>query len=102
MVFVLVDNDGGGIFHMLPVRDHEPWFTPLFAAPHGLDFHHAARMYGIPLEDVAPEGVGDALSRAVAKGGTRILRVRTDRAAVQRRRREVADLVAGSVRAALG
>ncbi|MDP2955738.1 MAG: 2-succinyl-5-enolpyruvyl-6-hydroxy-3-cyclohexene-1-carboxylic-acid synthase [Longimicrobiales bacterium] len=102
VVFVLVDNDGGGIFHLLPTRELEPWFTPLFAAPHGLDFHHAARLHGIPLEDVAPEDVGDALGRALAKGGTRILRVRTDRAAVQRRRREVADFVAGSVRAALG
>lgn len=102
VVFVLVDNDGGGIFHLLPIRDHEPWFTPLFAAPHGLDFLHAARMHGIPLEDVAPAGVGDALGRALAAGGTRILRVRTDRAAVHQRRREIADAVAGSVRAALG
>jgi 2-succinyl-5-enolpyruvyl-6-hydroxy-3-cyclohexene-1-carboxylate synthase len=102
VVFVLIDNDGGGIFHMLPVRDHEPWFTPLFATPHGLDFHHAARMHGIPLEDVEPSGVGGALSRALAAGGTRILRVRTDRLSVHRRRREICDAVAGSVRAALG
>jgi 2-succinyl-5-enolpyruvyl-6-hydroxy-3-cyclohexene-1-carboxylate synthase len=102
VVFVLVDNDGGGIFHMLPVRDHEPWFTPLFATPHGLDFHHAARMHGIPLEDVAPLAVGDALARALAAGVTRILRVRTDRPSVHRRRRELCDAVAGSVRAALG
>ncbi len=102
VVFVLVDNDGGGIFHQLPIRDHEPWFTTLFAAPHGLDFQHPARMYGIPFEDVTPEGVGGALGRALAAAGTRILRVRTDRAAVHQRRREIADAVAGSVRAALG
>lgn len=102
VVFVLVDNDGGGIFHMLPVRDHEPWFTPLFATPHGLDFQHAARLFGVALDDVGAADLGDALGRALAAGGTRILRVRTDRAAVHRRRREVADAVAGSVRAALG
>lgn len=102
VIFVLVDNDGGGIFHLLPVKDHEPWFTPLFATPHGLDFHHAARMHGVPLEDVPPDGVEEALARAVAAGTTRILRVRTDRAAVHRRRREIAQAVAGSVRAALG
>lgn len=102
VVFVLVDNDGGGIFHLLPVRDHEPWFTPLFATPHGLDFAHAAALHGIPLEDLAPGEVRDGLVRALSAGGTRILRVRTDRAAVHRRRREVAQAVAGSVRAALG
>ncbi|HSW29310.1 MAG TPA: 2-succinyl-5-enolpyruvyl-6-hydroxy-3-cyclohexene-1-carboxylic-acid synthase [Longimicrobiales bacterium] len=102
VVFVLVDNNGGGIFHLLPVRDQEPWFTPLFATPHGLDFQHAARLHGIPLEDVASTDVGDALGRALAAGGTRILRVRTDRTAVHRRRRELCDAVAGSVRAALG
>jgi 2-succinyl-5-enolpyruvyl-6-hydroxy-3-cyclohexene-1-carboxylate synthase len=102
VVFVLVDNDGGGIFQMLPVREHEPWFTPLFAAPHGLDFHHAARLHGIPFEDVAPPAVEEALARALAAGDTRIVRVRTDRVAVHRRRREVCDAVAGSVRAALG
>jgi 2-succinyl-5-enolpyruvyl-6-hydroxy-3-cyclohexene-1-carboxylate synthase len=84
------------------VREHEPWFTPLFATPHGLDFQHAARMHGIPLEEASPSGVGDALTRALAAGGTRILRVRTDRPAVHRRRREILDAVAGSVRAALG
>ncbi|GMV06458.1 MAG: 2-succinyl-5-enolpyruvyl-6-hydroxy-3-cyclohexene-1-carboxylate synthase [Gemmatimonadota bacterium] len=102
VVFVLVDNDGGGIFHLLPVREHEPWFTPLFATPHGLDFQHTARLFGVPLDDVGPPGLAEALGRALASGGTRILRVRTDRVAVHRRRREVADAVAGSVRAALG
>lgn len=102
VVFVLVDNDGGAIFHLLPIRDHEPWFTPLFATPHGLDLQHAARMHGIPLEDVAPGAVEEALGRALAAGGTRIVRVRTERAAVQQRRREIAQAVAGSVRAALG
>ncbi|NJD20905.1 MAG: 2-succinyl-5-enolpyruvyl-6-hydroxy-3-cyclohexene-1-carboxylic-acid synthase [Gemmatimonadetes bacterium] len=102
VVFVLVDNDGGGIFHMLPVREYEPWFTSFFTTPHGLDFQHAARMHGVPLEDATTSGAGDALARALAAGGTRIVRVRTDRAAVHRRRRELCDAVAGSVRAALG
>lgn len=102
VVFVLVDNDGGGIFHMLPVREHEPHFTSLFAAPHGLDFHHVARLHGVTLEDVPVSGVPEALGRAFAAGGTRIVRVRTERTKVHRRRREITDAVAGSVRAALG
>jgi len=102
VVFVLVDNDGGGIFHMLPVAEHEPHFTPYFATPHGLDFSHAARQYGIPWEDVAAEGAAEALARALRGGRTAIVRVRTDRAASHVRRREVRETVAGSVRRALG
>ena len=44
VVFVLIDNNGGGIFHMLPVAEHEPDFTRLIATPHGLDLSHAAAL----------------------------------------------------------
>ncbi len=102
VIFVLLDNDGGGIFHMLPVRDHEPHFTRLFATPHGLDFRHAAALHGIALHDVEGAGLGPALARALADGRTCVLRVRGDRDVNARRHREVADAVARSVRATLG
>ena len=80
VVFVLVDNDGGGIFHMLPIRDFEPAFTPYFATPHGLDFQHAARMYGLPFTDAAtPAELEKAVAAAVGRPGTEVIRVRTDR-----------------------
>ncbi len=80
VVFVLVDNDGGGIFHMLPIRDFEPAFTPCFAAPHGLDFRHAARLYGLRFADAAtPAELEDAVAAGVRRAGTEIVRVRTDR-----------------------
>ena len=80
VVFVLVDNDGGGIFHMLPIRDFEPAFTPCFATPHGLDFRHAARLYGLRFTDAAtPAELEKAVGPAVWRAGTEIIRVRTDR-----------------------
>ncbi len=80
VVFVLVDNDGGGIFHMLPIRDFEPVFTPYFATPHGLDFRHAARMYGLPFTDAAsPPELEEAVAAAVGRRGAEVIRVRTDR-----------------------
>ncbi len=47
ITIVLLNNDGGGIFYRLPIRDHDPEFTDYFVAPHGLDFSHAARLYGL-------------------------------------------------------
>jgi 2-succinyl-5-enolpyruvyl-6-hydroxy-3-cyclohexene-1-carboxylate synthase len=102
VVFVLVDNDGGGIFHMLPVREHEPFFTPYFATPHGLDFAHAAALHDIPLVDADPAGLPDALAGALAGGGTRIVRVRTEREHNRLRHVEVVEAVTRSVRATLG
>jgi 2-succinyl-5-enolpyruvyl-6-hydroxy-3-cyclohexene-1-carboxylate synthase len=102
VVFVLVDNDGGGIFHMLPVREHEPWFTRYFAAPHGLDMSRCAALHGIPSEDVDVGGVGAAVEHALAAGGTRVVRVRSVRAENQRRHVEIAAAVARSVRDVLG
>src|SRR5690606_307787 len=65
VTFVVLDNDGGGIFHLLPVREHEPEFTPLFATPHGLDLSHLAALHGLPFARV--EGA-EALRRALAEG----------------------------------
>jgi len=98
VVFVLIDNDGGGIFHMLPVRDHDPYFTQYFATPHGLDLRHTAALHGLLMEEVEVADIDTALTRALDAGGTRILRVRTERVANQRRHAEVAAAVAHKVR----
>jgi 2-succinyl-5-enolpyruvyl-6-hydroxy-3-cyclohexene-1-carboxylate synthase len=102
VVFVLIDNDGGGIFHMLPVAEHEPHFTPLVATPHGLDLRHAAELHGLELRDVTIAGLESALAGAVKAGRTVVLRVRTDRTVNHRRRTEIAQAVRRSVREALG
>ena len=44
---VLLNNDGGGIFSFLPQAERVEHFEELFGTPHGLDFSHAARMYGL-------------------------------------------------------
>jgi 2-succinyl-5-enolpyruvyl-6-hydroxy-3-cyclohexene-1-carboxylate synthase len=43
---VLVNNDGGGIFSFLPQAHYPEHFEALFATPTGLDFRHAAALYG--------------------------------------------------------
>ena len=95
VAFVVIDNDGGGIFHMLPIRDFEPVFTPYFATPHGLDFEHAARLYGLPFADAAnPAELGAAIREAAASPGSCVIRVRTDRETNRRRHEEVRARVA--------
>ncbi len=98
VVFVVVNNDGGGIFHTLPVRDHEPAFTRFFATPHGLDFGLVARLYGLRYSRA--ESLADfkeVLRRSLETGGPGILEVRTRREETHRRRREVVSSVVAAL-----
>lgn len=47
LVIVVLNNDGGGIFSLLPARQQADAFDPLFRMPHGLSFGHAAAQFGI-------------------------------------------------------
>ena len=94
VIFVLVNNDGGGIFHFLPIRDFEPAFTRHFATPHELDFAHAAALYRLPHERVRTrEQLASSLERGIAAGGSRIIEVATDRERNRRCRQAVYEAV---------
>jgi 2-succinyl-5-enolpyruvyl-6-hydroxy-3-cyclohexene-1-carboxylate synthase len=80
LTIVLLDNDGGGIFHFLPVAGEGRAFVDHVATPHGLDFAHAAALYSCAWERAADvETFRDALRRALSAERSTILCVRTDR-----------------------
>jgi 2-succinyl-5-enolpyruvyl-6-hydroxy-3-cyclohexene-1-carboxylate synthase len=80
LVIVLIDNDGGGIFHFLPAAREGDEFVEHIATPHGLDFAHAAALYGFAYERAADvESFRAALGRAVAAERSTIVCVRTNR-----------------------
>ena len=80
LAIVLLDNDGGGIFHFLPVAGEGAAFEQHVATPHGVDFAQVAALYGLAHERVAaPEPFRDALDRALTSAGTTLIHVRTDR-----------------------
>jgi 2-succinyl-5-enolpyruvyl-6-hydroxy-3-cyclohexene-1-carboxylate synthase len=81
-VFVVLNNDGGGIFSFLPQAGAVPEFERTFATPHGIDFAMLAALYGCEhhLLDRAPDLAG-ALDDAIEAGGVHLIEARTDRAA---------------------
>ena len=82
VTLVVVNNDGGGIFHMLPVRAYDPPFEELFGTPHGLDLAHLARLHGIPHERIEDlEGLDGVLQESLAAPGSRLVEVVTHREA---------------------
>lgn len=102
VVFVVIQNDGGGIFHMLPVRDFEPAFTPFFATPHGLDFRHIAELHSLPYQCVTdPSLFRQTLESALDAGGPAVVEVCTDRDQNQQLRQRMSQVVSAAVLAEL-
>ena len=98
LTIVLLNNDGGGIFHFLPVAGEADAFEDHVATPHGLDFSQAARLFGCDYR--RPQDVDELvtmLERSVSAPGTTIIEVQTDREQNVALHRRVAD----AVRAAL-
>ncbi len=80
LTIVLLDNDGGGIFDFLPVAGEGEDYERHVATPHGLDFAHAAALYGLVHDPVStPAELASALDRALARDRTTLIHVRTDR-----------------------
>ncbi|MFW2134294.1 2-succinyl-5-enolpyruvyl-6-hydroxy-3-cyclohexene-1-carboxylate synthase, partial [Ectothiorhodospira haloalkaliphila] len=45
LVIIVLNNDGGAIFNLLPAQSQGEHFQPLFQLPHGLGFQHAAAQF---------------------------------------------------------
>ena len=94
-VMVILNNDGGGIFHRLPIARYEPPFRELFVTPHGLDFEPIVRAYGAHFKRVEPcrGALLSAVGEALDDEGAVVLEVRTDAERHERIRREILQTV---------
>lgn len=76
ITFVVVDNDGGGIFHFLPQADHAG-FERLFGTAHGIDLTAVGATHGLDVVEVA--SVAELAATVAAPDGWRLVVVSTDR-----------------------
>ncbi len=77
---IVLNNDGGGIFSMLPQAYLGETFDRHFTTPHGLDLSHAARLYGCSFDRVDSwDSFTVALRRSLAAPGTSVIEVPLDR-----------------------
>ena len=84
MVVIVVNNDGGGIFHFLPIREHDD-FDPYFTTPHGRTFEDAAATFDLPYHcPGTPSAFRVAYQEACESGTSTLIEVQTDREANRR------------------
>jgi 2-succinyl-5-enolpyruvyl-6-hydroxy-3-cyclohexene-1-carboxylate synthase len=93
IVIVLLNNNGGGIFRTLPVKDYEPSFTDYFITPHALDFSHVGPLYGLDHQRLATRAeFREAFPKAIdawREGKSTLLEVMTDSNVDVATRREI-------------
>ncbi len=98
ITIVLLNNDGGGIFHFLPVARETDAFERHVATPHGLRFADAATLYGCRHQPATTPGeLESALEQSLNSAVTTIIEVRTDRAENLALHRRVADAVTAAL-----
>ncbi|MBM3289307.1 MAG: hypothetical protein FJY92_04075 [Candidatus Hydrogenedentes bacterium] len=94
VTLVILNNDGGGIFHYLPIAEHADVFEKYFATPHGMRFDDAARMFGLPYaRPTTRDEFAAALTAAHESGVSAIVEVATHREENLRIHRKIADAV---------
>jgi 2-succinyl-5-enolpyruvyl-6-hydroxy-3-cyclohexene-1-carboxylate synthase len=99
LTIVLLNNDGGGIFHFLPVAGESDAFEEHVVTPHGLDFARAAAFYGCGFDRARSVAeLRAAVEASIAGDGTTIIEVRTDREENLALHRRVADAALAALR----
>ena len=81
LTIVLINNDGGGIFEMLPVSRFDPPFETYFATPQSIDFAQLCATYNVSHELIADWDHLAQLLNPLPTSGVRVLEIRTDRKA---------------------
>jgi 2-succinyl-5-enolpyruvyl-6-hydroxy-3-cyclohexene-1-carboxylate synthase len=72
LVFVVIDNGGGGLFDLLPQATHAPGYERLFFAPHARDLVALSAAHGLKSETIGPD---DRLLDRVDDGGSPLVLV---------------------------
>ena len=79
LTVILLNNNGGGIFTMLPVYNEKKYFNKYFKTPTNSDFRKLTEAFGCGYFNV--ENIPDLklkLAQSLKKGGVNVLELKTD------------------------
>ncbi len=80
LTIVLVNNNGGGIFGMLPIAQFEPPFEDFFATPQDVAFSNLCKTYGVNYSAIENWEQLEQSLQTLPRQGLQLLEVKSDRA----------------------
>ena len=91
MVVVILNNQAGHIFDLLPISQ-SGHFEQFFATPHEFDFKHAAKMFGIDYRRITEmDDFSNRYRDALSQESTIVLELMTDRRTNLKVRQQIRD-----------
>lgn len=82
VVVVVMNNDGGGIFHFLPIREYDEVFEPYFTTPQGRSFESAASTFDLVYHKIsAGDDFQEVYEQACRTSRPTLIEVESDREA---------------------
>ncbi|MGB3533883.1 MAG: 2-succinyl-5-enolpyruvyl-6-hydroxy-3-cyclohexene-1-carboxylic-acid synthase [Microcoleaceae cyanobacterium] len=79
LTIILINNNGGGIFEMLPISQFEPPFEEFFATPQQINFADWCQTYRIEYELIQSWEQLQTRISYLPNSGVRLLEIRTNR-----------------------
>lgn len=86
LTIVLINNNGGGIFEMLPISKFDPPFEKFFGTPQNINFADLCKTYGVAHERIGHWATFKERLSSLPTTGIRVLEIQTDRKADARSR----------------
>lgn len=81
LTIILINNQGGGIFELLPIARFDPPFETYFATPQPIEFAPLCQSYGVDYHAITSWEKLLQVLNPLPKQGVRVLEVKTDRKA---------------------
>ncbi|MBU1637020.1 2-succinyl-5-enolpyruvyl-6-hydroxy-3-cyclohexene-1-carboxylic-acid synthase [bacterium] len=81
LTIVLFNNNGGGIFHLLPVAEYPDTFEKLHGTPHSLDLSGAAALFDLDWRKASSLAELDASLQGDQRDKLRIIEIASERSA---------------------
>ncbi|MEO0759195.1 MAG: 2-succinyl-5-enolpyruvyl-6-hydroxy-3-cyclohexene-1-carboxylic-acid synthase [Cyanobacteria bacterium J06648_16] len=89
LTIVLINNQGGGIFEMLPISEFEPPFEKFFATPQKINFRPLCKAYDIEYTLINSWVEFNRAISSLPEQGIRLLEIRTHRKLDAQRRWQI-------------
>ena len=79
LIVILINNNGGGIFEVLPISDYGKVFKDYFIVSHNLDFSHFVKGYGGNYKLIRSwSGLKTAFNKALESKNFSVLEIKTN------------------------